>query len=182
MDFLKKVIGFVVGFAVVYGAIHLIRGGDKLQAFESYRSEEGRFTVLLPGEPTRSTQTLNTPAGKIDLVMFQAGSKKSGFVVGYCDYPQEVIDESEPAKMLDGARDGAVKNVGGELIDETELDFHGYAGREVEIEVPGKATIRTRLILIDNRLYQIMVVSASAEILEEKGTEFFDSFSVDDAG
>jgi hypothetical protein len=180
MEFLKKAIGFVIGFALVYGAIHLIRGGDKLQAFEMYRSQEGRFSVLFPGEPKRILQSVDTPVGKIDLVLYQAGSKKTGFIVGYSDYPQEVIDKSNLGKMLDGARDGAVGNVGGELIDEMELEFQGYPGREVEIDVAGKTTVRSRLILIDNRLYQVMVVSPSLEIIEKKGTEFFDSFSVDE--
>lgn len=180
MEFLKKAIGFVIGCVVVYGAIHLIRGGDKLQAFELYQSQEGRFSVLFPGEPKRILKSVDTPAGKIDLVLYQAGSKKTGFIVGYSDYPQEVIDKSNPRKMLDGARDGAVGNAGGELIDEIELTFQDYPGREIEVEVPGKATIRARLILIDNRLYQVMVISPSVEILEKKGTEFFDSFAVDE--
>ena len=179
MEFLKKLLGFVVGFAVVSGGIYLVRGGDRLKKFEPYHSDQGQFSVLFPGKPTKKLQSVSTPVGEIDLWMFSAGSKKSGFAVGYGDYPQKIINESDPAKLLDGTRDGAVSNVLGSLVNETELDFHGYPARELEIEVPQKATVRARLILIDNRLYQVMVVSQSARILDRKGSEFLDSFRVD---
>jgi hypothetical protein len=182
MDFLKKSLGFVAGFVIVYAAIHFIGGRDKLKEFESYRSDDGNFTILFPGEPAKEMQSVNTLAGKIDFVMYRAGSKKSGFVVGYCDYPQEVIKDSNPKKMLDGAMDGAAGNVRGKIVKEMELDFHGYPGREIEIKLPRNTTIRARLILINNRLYQMMVISPSADILEEKGTKFLDSFSVNSFG
>lgn len=178
MDTSKKVIGYVVGFLIASGVIYVIRGGDKLKPFELYRSEEGRFSVLFPGEPKKNIKLLNTIAGKIDLVMYTAGSKKSGFVVGYADYPEEAVKDPEPQKMLDGARDGALSNVRGELVDETVLDFQGYPARELEIDVPRRGTVRARLIIVGNRLYQMMVISPSDNILYEKGTEFFDSFEI----
>jgi hypothetical protein len=179
MESLKKVIGYVIGFLLVSGVIYLIRGGDKLKEFEEYYSADGRFSVLFPGEPKESLQSVRTAAGQINLVMLTAGSKTSGFAVGYTDYPRNVVESSDPEEMLDGARDGAVRNVGGRLIDETPLDFHGHPAREIRVEAPKKTSIRSRLILIENRLYQLVVISKSARILDEKGSEFFDSFTVD---
>lgn len=180
MEMFKKVIGYVVGFAVAYFLVSFLFSRDKLKPFAMFRCDEGSFSVLFPGEPERGVQSLNTQAGKINLVMYNAGSKKSGFVVGYADYPEKIVRESDPNKMLDGARDGAVGNVGGELIDEMVLDSYGYPARELEINVPRKATVRARLVLVGNRLYQIMVVSKSKAVLEDKGTEFFDSFKIDE--
>ncbi len=182
MGLLKKSIGFVIGFAVVYGAIHLIGGDDELKEFESYHSDEGRFSALFPGKPTKIMQSMDTPAGKVELVMYQGGAEETGFIVGYCDYPQEVIDKPNLQKILDGARDGAIRNIQGELIEETKLEFHGYIGREIKIKAPQDLIIKARMILIDNRLYQVMVVSPSADIIEEKGAEFLESFSVDGTG
>lgn len=179
METFKKIIGYVVGFAVAYFLVTFLFGRDKLEPFSLFRCDEGSFSVFLPGEPKRSIQSIDTPAGRIDLVMYNAGSKKSGFVVGYADYPEEAVKDSVPKKMLDGARDGAVANVGGELIDEMELDSYGYPARELLINVPRKAKIRARLVLVDNRLYQAMVISKSSAVLEDKGTEFFDSFKID---
>jgi hypothetical protein len=179
MGSLKKLIGYAIGFLLVSGVIYLIKGGDKLKEFEEYYSADGRFSVLFPGEPEESLQSVRTAVGQINLVMLTAGSKTSAFVVGYADYPRNVVESSDPEEMLDGARDGAVGNVGGRLTDETTLDFHGHPAREIRVEVAKKTSIRARVILIENRLYQVMVVSKSARILDGKGSEFFDSFTVD---
>jgi len=179
MEYVKKIIGFVIGFAVISGIFYFVRGGDKLKEFRPYHSEEGRFSVLFPGEPESKTEQVETPAGTLEFVMHSAGSKKTGFVVAYVDYSHEVMKNADAKKMLDGARDGAVRNVNGRLEKEKVLDFHGKPGRELEIIVPKKAIIKARLILIGNRLYQMMAISQSSGILEEKTPEFFDSFRVD---
>jgi hypothetical protein len=95
------------------------------------------------------------------------------------DYPKEMFENADIKKMLDGARDGAVRNVNGILEDEKVLDFHGNPGREAEIKIPEKATVKVRIILIGNRLYQVMVVSESKTELDKNCPEFFDSFKVD---
>ena len=179
MESLKKLIGYVIGFLLVSGVIYLIRGGDKLKEFEEYYSADGRFSVLFPGEPKESLRSVRTPAGQLNLVVLTAGSKKSAFAVGYADYPRNVVENSDPEKFLDGSMDGAVRNVGGRLTGETTLDFHGHPAREIRVEAPKKTSMRSRLILIENRLYQVMVISKSARILDGKGSEFFDSFTVD---
>jgi len=96
------------------------------------------------------------------------------------DYPPEMFENADIEKMLDGARDDAVRNVGGILKNEKAFDFYGNAGRELEIKVQKKATLKVRIILIGNRLYQMMAVSESKRALKKMTPEFFDSFKVDD--
>ncbi len=182
MKYIKSIIGYAVGFVIAYAIISFFTGGDKLKDFEPFHNEEGRFTVLFPGEPERKLEQVQTPIGTLELVMYNAGSKKTGFIVGYADYPQEMIDNSSVDKMLDGARDGAVANVEGELVSEKVLDFYSNQAREIEVKVPKQGTIKARLILIGNRLYQVMAISQSKSILEERSPEFFDSFKVDGVG
>jgi hypothetical protein len=180
MKFIKNIVGFAIGFILVSSLFYLIRGGGgKLEEFKPYRSDEGRFSILLPGEPERMVQKVDTPFGALELIMYQAGSKKIGFMVGYADYPQKMFESADIEKMLDDARDGAVQNIQGKLIDEKVLDFHGNPGRELEIKVPNKATIKSRIILIGTRLYQVMVVSESKSALRKNCPKFFESFKVD---
>jgi hypothetical protein len=180
MDYLKKVIGFVAGFVVVYATIYLISGrGDLLKKFVPYHAEDGRFTASFPGEPTKKTQLLYTPDEQLDFVTYEAGSARSGFVVGYCDYSQEMMNKYEPKQMLDVSVIGAVKNVQGELTEEKELNFHGHPGKEIKIMATDDLIIRARFILVKNRLYQIMAASSSVKVVEKKGTEFFESFRID---
>ena len=65
------------------------------------------------------------------MVMYMAGSSKAGCAVAYADYPAQLINSTDPQKILDGARNGAVTNVKGRLVSETSIDFHGLPAREV---------------------------------------------------
>ncbi len=179
MKFLKNIVGFAIGFVVVSSIFYFIRGGDKLKGFEPYHSEEGRFSVLLPDEPERKLQKVDTPIGTLYFIMYSAGSEQIDFLVGYVDYPPTMFENADIEKMLDGARDGAVRNVNGILENEKVLDFHGNPGRELEIKVPEEATIKTRIILIGTRLYQVMAVGESKRVLNKNCPQFFGSFKVD---
>jgi chemotaxis signal transduction protein len=47
--------------------------------------------------------------------MFTTADRRAEYVVGYVDYPQEMMQYTDTEKMLEGSRDGAVANVNGEL-------------------------------------------------------------------
>ena len=179
MKFIKNIIGFAIGFIIVSSIFYLVRGEGKPEEFKAYRSDEGRFSILLPGTPERTVQKVNTPVGILEFIMYQTGSDRIGFIAGYVDYPPKMFEDADIESMLNGARDGAVQNVVGELKDEKVLDFHGNPGRELEINVPNKAIIKSRIILIGTRLYQTMAVSKSKNALRTNCPKFFDSFKVD---
>lgn len=180
MKLIKNIIGFAIGLVIIASIFYLMRGdGGKLEEFKPYRSDEGSFSILLPGKPNRTVQKIETSVSPLEFVMYQAGSDEIGFIAGYVDYPDMMFENVDIEKMLDGARDGAVQNVKGKLLNEKVLDFHGNPGRELEIEVPNKATLKSRIILIDCRLYQIMAVSDSKSTLNANCPKFFDSFKVD---
>ncbi|MHC4743786.1 MAG: hypothetical protein ACYS8Z_17865, partial [Planctomycetota bacterium] len=103
MEGLKKIVGFVVGIAAFFVAFHLFSGGDKLKPFEEFSSPEGRFTVMMPGEPKRQVRTEHTMVGPINMVIYTAESRKSAFVVSYADYPEQMVREANLKDMLDGA-------------------------------------------------------------------------------
>ncbi len=179
MDFLKKAAGFVIGFVVVYFAIQLFKGSDKLPPFQEFRSDAGNFSILMPGKPKTENQTIETPAGSIVLVSYMAGSSKAGCAVAFADYPQQLIDASDKQKLLDGAQNGAIKNVNGRLVKETRVSFNGLPARDVVIEIPGKAFINARLIISGPRLYQLMLITPTNEGHEEDVSKFFNSFKID---
>ena len=182
MDILKRVAGYAVAFItaiVVYFGIQLFIAGDKLATFTEFRSDEGRFTVLMPGKPKAQNQVLDTPVGKVDMVMFTAGSNKAGCVVAYADYPAQLINTTDPQKTLDGARDGAVKNVNGRLVSETSIYFHGLPARDVRIEIPGKAFVTGRFILASPRFYELLFIAPTDTGREQDISKFFNSFTID---
>jgi hypothetical protein len=176
---IKKVAGFVIGFVVVFFVIQLFTGSDKLAPFQEFRSDEGRFTVLMPGKPKAQNQNMDSPVGKIDLVMYMAGSGTAGCAVAYADYPAQLVNSTDPQKLLDGSRNGAVKNVNGKLVSETSVSFNGLPARDVVIEMPGKAFITARFILASPRFYELMFIAPKDKGHEQDIAKFFDSFKID---
>ena len=182
MDILKRVarvVGFAVGFVVVYFIIQLFTSSDKLAPFKEFRSDEGGFAVLMPGKPKAQNQVLDTPVGKVNMVMYMAGSGSAGCAVSYADYPAQLINSTDPQKTLDGARNGAIKNVSGKLISETSINFHGLPARDIRIEISKKALVTTRLILAGPRFYQLMFIAPTDKGHEQDISKFFDSFAID---
>ena len=144
----------------------------------NYRSEEGKYTVRFPKEPTISNKELATTAGvlKVQTAKCDAG-KDVVLSVSHTTYPANFGDV-DATKILDGVRDGLKGSDGEVKVDKAlTLGEDKVPARDVRIEA-GKNGIRTRLILVDRRLLQVMAVGKT-EALEGKAVEeFFKSFEL----
>jgi len=141
-----------------------------------FRSEEGGFMATFPGTPTRETKTVNTAQGSRDMQMYGFTDKQTPFSVVVTELPQEQVESVGPAATLDGARDGAVANTQGILLGELIIQVSGHPGRELKIATGGgKATIRARLFLINNRLYQALVVTPADDSYAPSVRRFLES-------
>lgn len=171
----------VVLLSLVVVALALSGCGPK--EWTEFSSGPGNFSVLLPGTPEEQTQSVDTPAGSIDIHMFLLDQGSSAFMVGYSDYPESLIAQADPMLLLDGARDGAVGNVGGTMRSERELTLNSNPGREIKFDVPDSSDLPgggyavARLYLVQNRLYQVIGM-AKKDVSEEEIIKFLDSFTL----
>lgn len=94
-----------------------------------YSSLEGRYSILLPGEPKLSTQEGTTATGEKFLQYLAASpdSIDTLCMVGYFDYAQGMIFS------FDHGRDGMVTAIKGTLISEKAISLGGNPGRELKI-------------------------------------------------
>lgn len=146
------------------------------------KSASGGFAVMTLAQLTETTQPLETQAGKVDLHLFSGQDGNTGYFVSYCDYPPDFAPPEKAEQMLDGARDGAVHNAKGKLIQETKITLMGHPGREVVIAARGEdgraATIKGRLYMVKNRLYQVVAVAPSYQSNVEELDHFLQSFKL----
>jgi len=146
-----------------------------------FASKAGRFTIEMPGEPKEQINKIDTALGPIDLHLFVFSPDPNiVYIASYADYPEDVIKKSDSEKMLNGARDGAVKNINGKLDREKKITIDKHPGRDISI-VADQAMARVRMYLVDARLYQVILVSTSKESVTSKDAEkFLDSFKLAD--
>ena len=168
---------FILGIA-----LFLLR--DQLSGDAGWREfapEEGRFSILVPRTPRKTTETTETQIGTIDTHLFIVTHGDFTYLMVYNDFPRRLISSSDSRVMLDGARDGAVESLSGRLLSEHSISINGYPGRELRIKVsdgPYTSIAQVRIYLVGNRLYQIYAIAPETRASSPDMTKFLDSFKL----
>ena len=149
---------------------------------KEFKSETGRFAVTTPVELQEEAKTLETEAGKLELHLFTGQLDNIAYVIAYSDYPPEAAPPGYAEKMLDGARNCTLGNTHGQLVSETNITLAGYPGRELVIEARAEdrppMTIKGRLFMVKNRLYQVTVVAPRGKAGDKVIDDFLQSFKL----
>jgi hypothetical protein len=151
---------------------------DDLPAgWHAFKAKDGRYSVHLPSEPKEKIQKVGNLTVTLQIA---EGRLESYFVVSHCDIPAADLKKGDPEKRLDQAVTGAVEKSGGQLRgEEKKITLVGkHPGREIVIEKKGEVIARMRIYLVENRLYQVMVLGPG-QIFAAKEKDvghFLDSF------
>jgi hypothetical protein len=132
------------------------------KAWKTVQPEKGGFTCEMPGEAKKATQNVFTAAGPISVVTYSLEQAKGTYMVSATAIPSNAPAAST-VQRLDGARDGAVKNVKGKLLSEKQIRLDKYPGRELLIEPRAGVYIHQRIFMVEDRLIQAVTVSPSKE-------------------
>jgi hypothetical protein len=144
---------------------------------EVYAPRNGKFAVKFPGKPKETSQTVKTELGSLRLVTATyADADGHTWWVTYTDYPSAATAPGVRKTLLDNARDGLAGR-DGKLVEEKELDEKPgkLPGREVVLD-RGKESIRCRLMVKDNRLFQVGLLGPGEFVTGKTATAFLDSF------
>ncbi|HEX6189593.1 MAG TPA: hypothetical protein VFZ40_16055 [Pyrinomonadaceae bacterium] len=145
-----------------------------------YTSPEGRYSVLLPAQPTLSSQQVSAPDGTpMTQYMAMASGNTGMMMVAYFDYPGDVVFS------LDKARDGMVTSIKGILLDEHSMSLGGAPGRQLKISATTEEGMefidRARFYDVKPRVYVLQCIfpkSVDSAAIAERCEQFFDSFRV----
>ncbi len=121
------------------------------------------FTVDMPGEPKRSTQTVQTAAGPVLLTAYVTEGGSEGFSMSVAKIPSTVKGD------LDGAVSGAAANVKGTATDTKTTTYQGFPARDTRItnaqdQEGNKGTVFARVILAKGRLLQLQFVQKGGDV------------------
>jgi hypothetical protein len=154
-----------------------VHAGDQPE-WKEFASKEGRFKIVMPGAPKQEELETESDFGKGVLHMNVAQADKTMYGANYCDFPAE-IKNAPLKKVFDSSRDGAVANLEGKLVRESDIKLGDYPGREIHIGAEdGKQLFRARVYLVDRRLYQVVVFGSKEAAISKQADKFFDSFKL----
>jgi hypothetical protein len=143
-----------------------------------YDSKEGRYSVLLPSQPTVDSQEATSTSGnKFTQYKATVAGADVVYMIGYFDY-------SPPTTFtLDKGRDGMVNAVKGTLLSERAISLGGTSGREIHVGAKDESglefVIFARFYDIDHRVYVVQFITTKAgEAANMQANKYFDSFQV----
>ena len=166
---------FLAGAALVLAAGPL--RAQTVAGWRSFESAAGRFEVAFPGNPVTRRGKLRTDAGEVPSTAHSAGDEAGAtYDVRYSDYPKAIMARLTPAKLLDAASDGLVAQSKGRLASEKPFAMASFAGRDQEIVGEDGTRYRVRLLLVENRLYQLTAMARPPARADED--RFFGSFQL----
>jgi hypothetical protein len=166
-------------FVMCAGLTQAQSASSKGGGSSKYYAADGKFKINFPGSPTRTTQTVETAAGNVELVMYAYdASSAESYLASYGDYPQASIDAGTSDEQLKGAKDGFISSMKLNITKEKSITLDGVPGIYVEAD-NGSMYVSYKVFLKKNRLYQIMYGSTSA-IPKSVIASFVDSFELTD--
>jgi hypothetical protein len=147
----------------VLTATALIACGEKASEKKLDTLNGEGFSVNMPGNPKRQTQTVPTAAGPVLLTAYVTEGGEEGFSMSVAKIPAGVKGD------LDGAVNGAATNVRGTPKDTVKTTYQGYPARDTRItnardKNGNKGTVFARMILAKGRLFQLQFVQEGADV------------------
>jgi hypothetical protein len=138
------------------------------------------FSISMPGTPAKNDDTIPSAAGPLPLRMYTLSKGFEGFISGYTEYPDIVFTSAEPETLLDGAQQGAISNVKGEVTSQRSITLNGNPGREIVGTSPAQNVgFTARVYLAKPRMYMLVYTQYDkTKPISADGKRFLDSFQI----
>lgn len=165
-------------WAFILLGLLVVAGVASAQDFKPFASGAGRYKVLFPGAVKTETSDITSGKDTLKLTLDVVELKgDTTFMVTYVDTPDEVA-KKPVGPRLDKVRDGN-KGESGKVLEEKDitLGMEKYPGRDLLIETPS-GFIRNRVVIVDKRLYQVMIFGNKDVVTSESADKFIASFEI----
>jgi hypothetical protein len=151
--------------------------------WEEFTYRSGGFRVSFPATPVEDRVSANPELGipESGAVLLDTEGNTVGYGAMYRDYANAPSLENAAAieTFFNEFRDDFVANgvLDGQFLREREIAIAQYPGREMEI-MGSEGFLKTRVYLVNDRLYLLVTVSMTEETYPETGDRFLDSFEL----
>lgn len=175
-------------FSFVFFSLSGQQNLEKKKEWTKFKSEIGKFSVVVPGELIEKLDSSNTPLGflKMHTFYFQplanSGNANFMYMVQYCDYPDGTLAGSDTTftnDFFESTRNEAAFSINGKVIYYTPITLNSYQGQFWRIHYKkDSAVIKTKAYIVKNRFYAIQTITFKALASNMDTDKFFDSFQI----
>ncbi|HET9495152.1 MAG TPA: hypothetical protein VFR15_13055 [Chloroflexia bacterium] len=147
----------------------------------TFTSEADGFSVDMPGEPQTSSQSMESALGELTFYFFQFTDSGTGafYAVSYNDYPVDMTAEDlDPDSVLQNGLEATAQ--GSEVENVQRMEVQGYPAIEGEANLQESTHVWYRGILVNNRLYQLLMGAPQTRKIEysNEARRLFESFTL----
>jgi hypothetical protein len=152
--------------------------------WRAFAPEGAGFSVLLPGVPERQHEVARGERQSIETDVYTLDLPAGGFYsVVVSRLPKRAEPGSETDRALDSAVERAVASASARLVSKQTVFLGGQSGRQVEADVPesavaGGGTLRGRVFVSGERLYEVIAVVPRTEAGSPATARFLESFEL----
>lgn len=149
----------------------IAQAAPQASVWQSFSSETGRFSVLMPGTPQQQTDA--------DLHLFEVERPQDEvrYSVAYQDFPTAIPTTEADLQQAFNQLRRTIEQEDGTITAESRLTLGGYPGIEFKIRFPKEgATGQARVFLVKQRVYSLVVKTSNGKNLTKSMEGFFRSF------
>lgn len=167
------------GWRWLFVMVALLAGCALPGSWRTFSAPDGSFSVQMPGPVEREDVSASLSGGAVVVPSYSARQGTTVFTVTYLDYRKTVQADVHPQDRLRAARDKVLESLQGQVFSDDTVEVQGYQGRDFSfVSASQEITVRHRLILVDQKLYQLMVVAEQGKLPEAAAQTFMDSFKL----
>ncbi|MBP6507434.1 MAG: hypothetical protein KA257_07700 [Opitutaceae bacterium] len=146
--------------------------------WRTFTPPDGDFSISAPGQLTDTYDQIQTALGAIPRHRYTVSIGSTYYGVERHNYPKGSLSLLDVTEALDLLRDDAIKAIpGGRLADESLARLGDKTGRDLRIEFGGgKTIVRSRMFVVGDRVYAIIVVAARRHESDTAIEQFIASF------
>lgn len=149
--------------------------------WKKFSSQNGKFTLLMPGIPEAKESTIDTTVGLLSdhafLLKARQGNYKAAYLISYIDYPSSRLKVS-PQQFMEQAWQGSMGSFGSSNIYKKHISLNEYAGIEYQYKGKSGNLVTGRSYLVGKRLYQLTAIMSKEQFGRGDAMKYLGSFRV----
>jgi hypothetical protein len=170
-------------FQAVFGIVRVSNQCEALLAanWSRYATSDGACSAEFPAQPEHETKPTNEVETR--QIKLYLDEPDIDFRLSFSDIAADappVTDEERLDAIRDAVREGLSAVSGpkekNQLVREQKISENGILGRELEFAVGQALTLRTKVFILNKRIYRIIAVTPRNQKYEEATKRFLGSF------
>jgi hypothetical protein len=160
----------------------LLLGAEDKPTLKKFTSEEGGFSVQVPGDMKETVKNIKAPGGKEEMQRTYTYAPNPNTVYLILARDMAALKNASPETVnmaLENGRKAAEQSLKGKLLNEKKLTLGKYPGLEFQIESAKLGVYRSRVYIVDGRMYQVTVMGPKDVVTSKTADEYMQSFKLE---